>query len=425
MVNYNYGTAGGSLIDEANAWTNAAHGAFNPTQRPLLKAELGILDTLKALLTERKIAEILRDRGTDWWTNLTLFPFRPSDAGRVNPSRELLASLETHTNKEPPVYLLQSVFNTVADQIDNRPSGRYNSLKAITADIYRISSHSNNAAPGTYPPPVDVLRQFIWSGVIHANYLPHLGREPEIIDLALAGVTDALASVTSRPATNLTLQVARNSFTDSCTKLQTLLGVPKNLFDAAGNPFRFPDAFSLLPGNRVQVCGYTDIVNAACDGDDIEVISVTLDTIVVGSDLDGDGDLLVDSWERLFLGGLGGDPFGDDDGDGFQNLQEMFDGTDPNDRLGHAADRVSLGPPLIQIDPPAGGQIRLRWSWPSPYVGRIRFGLRASPGLADRFEDVPGLSDVPNVAGQFDVTLNLPEQGPPGAYFFYVYLALR
>jgi hypothetical protein len=50
-----------------------------------------------ALLTERKIGQLFVSRGLlDPTNQITLFPFRPQDAGRINPAHSNLLSLETN-----------------------------------------------------------------------------------------------------------------------------------------------------------------------------------------------------------------------------------------------------------------------------------------------------------------------------------------
>ena len=80
------------------------------------------------------------------------------------------------------------------------------------------------------------------------------------------------------------------------------------------------------------------------------------------SDGDSDGNLLIDSWELLFLGMLGSDPFGDDDKDGYSNLQEMMEGTDPHDTAGAPPVPVAkLNVPVLNIEQPAAGAVTLAW----------------------------------------------------------------
>src|SRR4030095_1847330 len=74
-VNYAFG--GGTLGTEANNWIAAAQAAQASVSHEKSVGELGIYDTLTALLVEKKIAEILSARGNAAAANLTLFPFRP------------------------------------------------------------------------------------------------------------------------------------------------------------------------------------------------------------------------------------------------------------------------------------------------------------------------------------------------------------
>ena len=260
------------------------------------------------------------------------------DVSRTNLPQSLLSSLETDTHKEPAVYLLPVMLNTIAQQFDDGPSPPVQALLSLATAIYRVSARLNNDHPGDYAPPIDALRGFIHAGLLPANYRTEVeaALPAGAVLSASNGVISVLAAVARRPTTTLNLVVQADSFSDACTTLSPVVGgARKSLFDAAGRPFRFPDSFRLPAGTRVQVCGYSDLVKP-CEGEDLEVISVNLDTLIVGSDQDGDGNLLVDSWERQFLARLGASAFADADGDGFQNLQEMFDGTDPDDASGHS-----------------------------------------------------------------------------------------
>jgi len=51
--------------------------------------------------------------------------------------------------------------------------------------------------------------------------------------------------------------------------------------------------------------------------------------IQVDASLDIDGDGLDDAWEVLYFGGLANDGTGDSDNDGFSDLTEYFNNTDP------------------------------------------------------------------------------------------------
>jgi hypothetical protein len=417
-VPYVYGYA--DLDTEKNNWIHSAQAAYRVSRETIFR-ELTVHDSLAALLVERKIAEMLRSRGATWWDNITLFPFRPADAARTNPPRALLLELESHgdTNK-PPALSLLTTFNTISNAVHSTDPP-IKTLARLTRELYRISSACNNTSPGTYASPIDVLRAFIATGALDANYLARTTLSAELIADAFLGASNVLALVPTRPVTNLVLFVGTDSFSDACTVLTNLAlpQTPRSLFDAAGRPFRFPDAFNVLAGSLVQVCGYTDVAAAGCAGDPMEVISASLVSVPVASSPDGDGNLLPDDWERAFFGN-GADAFADDDGDGYQNLQEMFEGTDPRD----AASTSGSGPaamsrPEIIVTVLGDGSVRLQWSFAMRFAGLLRFDVRSAAAVTGPFTNM--LTNVPHAGGAFDVTL--PPPLTPN-HFYYVTISL-
>src|SRR5439155_731171 len=78
-------------------------------------------------------------------------------------------------------------------------------LRAVTAEIYRISSASNNAAPATYGSPIDTLRQFLCTCAIESNYAAVFTLSGSVRTNACAGVSNLLALALPRPTTNIAL----------------------------------------------------------------------------------------------------------------------------------------------------------------------------------------------------------------------------
>jgi hypothetical protein len=419
-VPYVYG--GGNLTTEANAWIIAASNAVHNLPRELVKGDLDIYDTLVALLMEKKVGELLVSRGQTNGGNITFFPFRPTDVSRVNfPQTELLA-LELIGGGQPG-YLLQNIHGSISNSVQAAATLPVQNLKKVTADIYRISSASNNIPPGctncpVYPSPVDTLRDFLYTGVLESNYLAHTSVSGPDQASAFSGVSGILAAVGNRPTTNIVLRVRLDSFNGGCTTLETSDGLTlKSLFHPEGTPFHFPESFDLAPGSLVDVYGYTDIVSAGCGGADIEVITIKLLAVPAVSGADLDGDLLYDDWESLFGAGA----FGDSDGDGFSNLQEMFDGSDPNDPNSHTSIIADLTPPAITIEIGPGGSIVLDWSWSAAYENRIRFGVRYTDALGTTFTDEL-LPPTPLGGGQYEINLTNPGTA---RRFYTVFMVLR
>jgi hypothetical protein len=419
-VPYVYG--GGNLTTEANAWIVAASNAVHNLPRELVKGDLDIYDTLVALLVEKKVGELLLSRGQTNGSNITFFPFRPTDVSRINfPQTELLA-LELISGGQPG-YLLQNIHGNISNSVQAAVLPAVQNLKKVTADIYRISSASNNIPSGctncpVYPSPVDTLRDFLYSGVLESNYLAHTSVSAPDRTSALSGVSAILAAVGGRPTTNIILRVRPDSFSGGCTTLETTDALTlMSLFHFEGTPFTFPESFDLATGSLVDVHGYTDIVNAGCSGSDIEVITIKLLAVPAVSGADLDGDLLFDDWEALFGDGA----FGDSDGDGFSTLQEMFDGTDPNDPLSHTSTIADLTPPAISIEIGPGGSIVLDWGWSAAYENRIRFGVRYTDALGTTFTDEL-LPPTALGGGQYEINLTNPGTAKR---FYTVFMVLR
>jgi hypothetical protein len=420
-VPYTYG--GGNLGTEATNWINSAQATLNNLPRSLLTNSLTVNKTLSALLFELKTAQLLRDRGTNWWTNMTLFPFRVSDVARTNPTQPALLSLEDKTTNQAG-YKLQTAFATISNLVETSGSPSISGLQQVVQDIYRIDSLLNNSNPATFASPVDEIRYFLWNGTFDSNYL-YWATSSGQFGPATAGATTILASVSPRPTTNLLLVVRPDTAGGAC-RILDVNGGPGTfaLYNSSLLVFSFPDNFNLLPGSLVEISGYTDVTNSLCGYRGIQVTSALLCSVPIATDTDGDGNLLIDTWEKQFYGDLNlANPFGDSDGDGYSNIQEMLEGSDPRDVHGiPTAGVASFAAPVLTLSE-NGGQVELFFQWPASYIGRFNFGVRHTDAIGNPFITLGAVTGPVNVSGnQFKMTFAVP---PTAQHYYYLTVGLH
>jgi hypothetical protein len=345
-----------------------------------------------------------------------------TDAGRTNPSQTLLLSLEMGTTNQPG-YKLQTMFATISNRVENGMTAGITNLRQVVQDIYRIDSLLNNSNPATFASPVDEVRYFLWNGTLDSNYL-YWATTSNALAGATAGAVSILASVSPRPTTNVLLVARPDTLGGPCRILDLSGGGPTYaLLDAGGLPLGFPNNFQLLPGSLVEISGYTDVTNLSCAYPAIEVTSALLCSVPMATDADGNGNLLIDTWEKRFFGGLGlADPFVDDDGDGYSNLQEMLEGSDPRDLHGipSVAAATFLAPVLAFSE--RSGQIELRFVWPARYINRFDFGIRHTAALGAPFTDLSAAGPIHVMDDEFKMTFAAPATPQ---HFYYVTISLH
>jgi hypothetical protein len=332
-----------------------------------------------------------------------------------------MLSLEEATTNQPG-FKLQTVFAGISNLVENSSAPSITSLRAIVQDIYRIDSVFNNTNPATFALPLDEIRYFLWHGTFDSNYLARAATSGQFP----AGTTGAMAilsAITARPTTNVVL-VVRPDTLGTCRILDLLSGLGTfALQDSSGLPFTFPNNFQLLPGSVVQVSGYTDVTNSSCAYPAIEVTSVSLNSVPIATDSDLNGNLLIDSWENRFFGAVGlVSPFGDADGDGYQNLQEMLDETDPNDPFSHDPNPpVHFAAPTLVLEG-NGTQVELHFLWPAAYANRFNFGVLHTADLNVPFSAIVSSGPTPVSGDEFKVSFTVP---PTSDNFYLLAISLR
>jgi hypothetical protein len=423
IVDYVYGQAGGNLAAEADAWIKAAQDAYLNAERETFAVELTVADTLAALLLARELTHVVQQRGMEPEIGVTLTPFRFADKGRLAIGDNVLALVESAFGNEPP-YRMRTMFDIIDSMIQNPPNPMVSALIDVAHEIYRISSALNNEEPGAYPPPVDALRSFIEEGTLHSSYDAALSFPPGALQNAQNGLNYIRNQIAFRPFNTVDARVRFDTFTAPCRILNRvdISGEILSLFDDHGRPFSLPETFQLLPGTLLRLSGYTDFIFPGCPGQSMEVVKVELLSVPVPGAGDSDGNLLDDEWEELY-GGIIGDPFADSDGDGYPDIQEMWEGTnplDPNDFPN--VPPVQFEWPFIEIGLLPGGEVELLWSWPEAYIDKIEFLVHATTDLHDNLIPVP-VSIIHLGGGQIAAYIPAPESGVQ-AQFFTISLAL-
>ncbi|MBN2161593.1 MAG: chitobiase/beta-hexosaminidase C-terminal domain-containing protein [Pontiellaceae bacterium] len=390
-VAYDY--QGGALATEAANWLAVAQSAYAAQLRDVLVADIGLNDVLAGMLLERKLADLLYERGSITNNWISLFKGRSSD-GAMNGFRASdLQSLESEGPSGEAAYYLPGMVAYFRTQAAALPE-----LQTLVRDLYdSCSDYGRNASnAGKYPLPVDELRSFLYSGTLNSNYLAVSSQSVSEISDAFQEATEILASVPQRPYATYTLSVRTNSFDAVCPVLYSLGGVPMSLYSAGGSAYRFPVTFTLQPGAQVSVTAYTDMSWDLCPGTDpLEVIELSLTALPVASGSDVDGNLLPDDYESMFLTGGNGVASSDSDGDGYSDLQEYLEQTDPNDAGDMPAVAIAdLSPPTVHIGSLSASTAQVDIDWPEAYADAFIFTLVSSSDL---------------VNGTFEEDIELPE----------------
>ncbi len=402
----------GDLIAQADAWIAQAKASVGSLPTPSYQTRLTHIDTMMAVMLERKLQQIFLARGLPGLaeTNpITLFPHRSGDVLRTALTATDVESLRQFGPGGLPAWNLVSLHRALRTAVTNSSLGQF------AREIYSISARSNNIAPGQYPLPVEVLRDFVVTGQLHSNYVAATVLTPGQLTTVKTEIDVILNELKPRPVVIHDLAVTPSTFDGECRSLVTVPGgTIRNLFTAPGVPFKFPATFDLVPGSLVRVRAFSDL-EESCAGDDLEVLSAELISVPAVELADADGDLMPDAWECVFLGG-DGDPYGDLDDDGISNLQEWLDGTDAADSIYKALAYVDLGPPVMDIVLQGqGGGHKLGWSYPAQYAGRFNFSLFQADELGIGFVPAPvGPIRLPN--GGFEVQL----PGAEGDNRFYI-----
>ncbi len=403
-----YVPGGGAPLAEAAAWTTALAAAEAAQVPREITATLSPVDSLVALLVEKKVDDILVARGANPASRLSLFDTGLTDAGvrRVIPAQ--LAALELPGPANEPAWLLSQLHSVIDLGLKASPgSAGVQALRLLAADsfekfdgVWQPPSPTNpTGTTAAFPAPIDLLRSLARGEALPAGYQAVSSLTPSQLSSAQAAVTLLLSLPTPRPETTVTLTARADSWRDDCTVLNNG-ATPVALVDGDGKPWRFQGSIALPVGALLQVHGFTDRPPPppACAASTLEVLSATVLTLPGGAVVDSDGDGLGDEWELVFFGNLGQTGAGDFDGDGLTNAQEFAAGTDPAGSpaapfapfLQHPFDPLPL--PILDVAVNANGLVELTWDCDEECRTRLVYSLEGNASLEGEW---PELSSSP------------------------------
>lgn len=416
-----FGENGGydNLQDESSAWRNAALNYFNKQmERPdRTRDPIGPQSTLELLLVEHILGQKLLARNLTDRANITLTPFRTEESpldpvqGTTEPSAgstnrkvsiESLRILQRVPGGGGDAFSIQSIIQTVQSKLEAADTNNIQQLKALADLLYKTSATSGN--PGSLRQPLAALRHFIRNGDFSNTGFddePAASNFPvSLLNDASSGVSEIENAITSRTIKSVTIYVEGGenaaarptwkevAFTtgDFDPDSPQFTGIEYALLDDQGSPFPIARAFPLTPGSVFRVRGY--VLEQTPYGDAaLEVIPrPELAFLNNATPADSDADLIPDSVQESNPDSNLA-PFADSDGDGYSDLQELLDGSDPtngNDvpmENGSPAPVRDVEPPEVAIESLDSNTARIKFDFPGEYAPFIEFALYESTDL--------------------------------------------
>jgi hypothetical protein len=389
----------GSNVDD---WIQFMRTYYDDLERPLVTAEIGPLESLKFLLTER-ILGLLADADP-----LSLTGFRdplppqeePQEGINATVPQASLLAIQAYEQGTADAWSLQSIYAQVSSIIDTSSDFRVQELVQLATDLFGIwvaNTNSPSPNPGLYPSPFDVLREVVQdmpeSGLDDDSLpLPGRNNNPQVSyagDLALTPLEQRsverclafiLGQLQMRPRQGFLAEVTPSTFAGSVPVLEIpSTGNELHLLTAANTPYPFSPSAALPVGAVIQVLAFTDRYSLP----QVEVISADLVSVPLPQQVDLDGNLIDDSLQAVFAAqGFDGDPFADPDEDGYMTWQELLEQTNPllfNSQPATSA--VQSFPPVVTVNLASPTQVQLSFDFPASYAGQIGFLLESGSSL--------------------------------------------
>ena len=408
-------SAGMSLADAANGWVTAAITAAANTPLVEKRTQISPASSAVAVLLEelvhRAAASLLDEEHDDPMPLLANFTFmegRTADAWRTKLSEDDQARL--HGNG----------FSYRAALEQANAAGA--AMSQTANSVYQRHASVSESTPGMAM-PIDALRIMLRGGNAPTGYSAAV--HPMILNntrTAYQAARDSFGSA-FRPRATWEIEITTSpSAPGVYQRVSDLADVV--LLHPSGDRFILDQGLGLRPGSRFTVTGFTDTQTRSGLAT-MEVTSAALSFEPMSSDVDADGNLLDDEWEKFFFGSTGNDAYFQPHGDGYSLLQLFLDGIDPRTGDQPEESAVDLRPQLPIFAPAGEGGYTLDFVFPANYKNRFIFVLERSGTLTPgSFQEVPEVTI--SLLGGDEFRIQIPaHEAPHGKAFYRVRLGLK
>jgi len=457
-----FGDSGGygDLATETADWRAAAQTYFNNLTRPeVTRDPIGPQSTLELLLVEHVLGQRLFAEGLSDRTGVTLTPFRaaenpldpiavgdplPDPVPQPSRNRKVTEALLDQRKKQlganrDPFYDVEGIIDTVRSELAAESTTGIRQLKTLAERLYTTSATTTGAS---LRQPLPALRHFIRNGnLANTGYddAPANTNFPSSLLVgATQGVADIAGAISPRVTETVYLYVEGGEANAACPTWKEILYTANGfdpdapaftdteyaLLDGQGDTYPVARAFPLTVGSVFQVTGYV-LDSAPCGDTALEVIPAPELAFLRNTGAnDQDGDLIPDGIEER-KPGASLSPFGDTDGDGYTDLQEILDGSDPDNGNdvptdgGSPAPVVDVTPPQLRITPTGPNTAAIEFDFPSDYVPFIEFELYRTTDLTTPFSPTGDTANHTG-AGKHEQVVN--QNGDAEFYIFRMQL---
>jgi hypothetical protein len=401
-IDWNYSSSLG-LMGNANGWLNAYRAALLDRGVPEMRQSVDYRDTVELLLVERLLARRASLRMMLPKEKLSLTGFRdpvppaPSSTeswlGNFYLTEEELLSL-TLPHANDPAVLPQAVLTAVRDHLRDSGTAAALAFNKLASEFHRLFVGDDGANPGVFGNPFDHLRTIVQelpAEVGDADGLIVLPGDPDELGYAnkisLNGAEMAAAELILIELLALPMNRPTGVFIGNFNKKSSWNPHPSIYDDednvrylkrADGSDYLIGNGVPLMDEAKLRVVAFVDRFELP----DLEVVSIELLDVPTPGIKDDNEDLMDDDLQNFWFFAETISPWGDEDGDGYSNFQELLDGTNPTlaSSFGEQP-RLLHGPPMARISNLGAGALRLEVDFPAVYADRVGLGLEVSENL--------------------------------------------